>query len=255
MNLQLAGCNENVSVAREAYFKELQYMRAYEVTMPIVYKIPLIKAKEQLKTLDTKLQTLYARHNGTILPSMTALNETLTRIAQLEEDMISDFIEEKPKLRKRSVTDGVNFIRDFFRDILVACCKVLTYRDGKSMLQNEKSIAKSYEALKQTMLTDHRNLIQINEQQNNLIKYISSLDEKLTTKFEEIDNYLKRVIFDMDLQAVIRTQDFLNLGQSYYNTLLMETLKFRQMLDSCKNFRLSTNVVNKNTLKDNLENL
>lgn len=254
-NLNFVTGNINISAAREAYFRELQHMRAYEVTMPIVYKIPLLNVKDQIKTLDNRLLTLHITNNETLLPSINELRSILYRLINLEEEMISDFDEATPKLRKRSIMDGINSVRDFFGDILITCYRVLTYRDGKSMLQNEKSIATSYEKLKQTMINDHQQLIQINKKRNKLIDHISSLDEKLSGKFMEIDRYLHSIIVDLNLEQVLHTQDFLNLGQSYYNTLLLETLKFRQLLDSCKNFKLSTNIVDKQTLKNDLTKL
>lgn len=252
-NLHFIACsNNNLTAAREAYFKELGHVRAYEVTMPIVYKLPLMQIDQQIKTLNKKLLALNVENNNTLFPSISALQDTLHRLMDFETDMINDFIQETPKLRKRSVMDGVNSVRDFFGDVLITCCRVLTYRDGKNILNNQKSIATSYETLRQTVIEDHQNLIQINEKGDNLVRHIDTLNRKLEGKFMEIDRYLKSTFVDLNLEQVIHTQDFLNLGQSYFNSLLLETLKFRHMLDSCKDFRLSANMVDKNTLKRDL---
>lgn len=135
----------SIQINNGIYFKELKYMRLYESSAPIVYQATLPNGNEVIPSIEEALnftEIYKAANNWT---SDIHIRQNYEAIKLLYESLIRDFKPIQWKIvRKRSISDGINSIRDFLKDILVACCRVLTYRDRRNFLENEVSLAKQY---------------------------------------------------------------------------------------------------------------
>lgn len=60
----------------------------------------------------------------------------------------------------------------FFSDGLVLCCRALTYRQGSKMVNNEISLAKSYNNLKEALKNEHKDLLVINNVVNKMNEHL-----------------------------------------------------------------------------------
>lgn len=147
-----------IETTKEIYFNKIKHMQPYHFLVPLVYTIPLQNSHNLFEHSENLINLL-----GNYSES-TNNHEALRGYMEHRKNVLLDFQTIQTNSRnKRSVVAAANTVRDFFGDMLVACCRVMTYRDGKKIVNNQDSLATSYNILKETMIEDHKNLFRVNK--------------------------------------------------------------------------------------------
>ena len=131
---------------------------------------------------------------------------------------------------KRSVVGAANAVRDFFGDILVMCCRVMTYRDGKKIVNNQDSLATSYNVMKEAMIEDHKNLFRVNEVVNEMNTNLDKQTKEIKGKFKIIAKSLENMVTKNDFDQIENEIHEQNFFQNVINTVSLETSKITNMM-------------------------
>ena len=151
---------------------------------------------------------------------------------------------------KKSVAGAANAVRDFFGDILVMCCRVMTYRDGKKIVNNQESLATSYNIMREAMIDDHKNLFRVNEIINEMNTNLERQTKEIKNKFKLISKSLENMVTKTDLVQIENEIHEQNFFQNVINTISLETSKIANIMATCKNHKISQSMISKARLQE-----
>ena len=241
---------DRIDTTKEIYFRRISNLKTYDFIIPIVYVVPIRDSNQ-----------LFARSED-LLDLIGNYTESTNNLAILRgylnhrKDIITDFeFENSNNRNKRSIMGATNAIRDFFGDVLVACCRVLTYRDGSKIVNNQKSLAEHYNVLKSAMIDDHKNLFRVNEIISDMNKNLAQQTKLIKQKFKSFEDALRdkvNINEFVNLENEIHHQDFF---QNLINTIALEMMRLTQMFSACKAHKATQSILAKDKLIDDLTKL
>lgn len=246
-----------IEINSGVYFKELVYMRPYESSAPLVYVTNLPDANEILPILNQAMTYIESFKTLKNFSGSLTMKSNYDTVKSLYNAIIRDFKPTPLKMyRKRGISDAVNSVRDFFGDILVTCCRVLTYRDGRNFLENEQSLASQYSVLKDSVLHDHKVLFQIKDATNSVtkqfLKHTSDLDIILKNVSQNIHEIRNR---QRTLEDLEKMNEIFHLTHIYFNSLILELTKLNTILQSCKNHIIPSIFITPEHLQNDIADL
>ena len=245
--------NEEIIINNGIYFKETKNVIPYQLTLPILIKTKLPPFGKTIESIIEK--TLGSI--GSISETEKLITSNFEHLLMTYDYTLKDFFQTPlQKLRKRdtSVMQIINSVRDTFGDLLVLCCRALTYRDGKNFFENEKTLEESYKNLKNNVIEDHKNLF---DTQHYLSKLAQSFEKQTNALNSTFDLLFKEILNENKIATETNTlasSNKINLVMiSYYLSINREMNRIFNMLNSCKEHRLSGIIIDHNELRKNIK--
>ena len=250
--------NTEFSSFSELYFKKLTHMRGYEFSIPLVYHFDISENDvlfDRVKGQWDDVDRLALMYNVSL-----SLNfkDNFDMIKKLKSALIDDFRPTPTKIyrKKRGTEEALNSIRDFFGDILVTCCRVLTYRDGRNFLENEESLKKGYEDLKNALVDEHKNLLQFKETFDYFKEAMKLEHQSFLINFNQIMVWIKDTEIEKNQQEVIlKINHGCKIIQMYLNGIFIEVMRLSHILQSCKNHVISSAIISTGELQTEIRKL
>lgn len=243
-----------ITTSTGAYFEKYADILTYQQTIPMLYRYSLnLKSSEFfIREKFILPQETCERNTNTCISSKILDTYRKLFIDQIESNnaLIQDFSNLSNRLIIKRDIPVIDPIRDFLGDWYAFCCRVLTYRDGQSLLSNQVSLDEKYRQLRKVVIEDHSSLLNI----SNNVEILSQNLEKFSSKIGEyIDKHGEILKLNIENNIIsIRKTEYDILIMSYYETYSLHSRKLAYILNSCKNHRLSSLLVPKEELIESL---
>lgn len=247
-----------ISIHNGIYFLEFKQITPYVQTIPLVFStnLPnLRKISEKFNGIFSKMEIL-EKHQK--YESILMLKNNYLSVFEQYELELEEF-KSKPfrYFDEKSVNGAINAVRDFFGDILQTCCRTLTHRDGQKFYQNEESIQSQHNILKDSVISDHKLLFEASKFLENLTKNLDEQSKFLDRNFSTIDRRIKSLKDMANLTAnfIFDYGESLNILNYFWQKIYLEFIKISNILNSCKNHKLTANMISHEMLSNHLEKL
>ena len=238
--------NLKISTSKGVYFQELDNVKVYEYTIPLIYyfKLPDIDnendimgiLKETDECVDDKRLCLEIKND---IQDITRMYNELT---DMRNDIIREFRPATPKRVKRGW--------QWLGDIDHWCCNVLTEVQGQEFRNTEGTLKEGYEKLRSAVIDDHAALL-------NVTTETKIFNEKIVKNTNDLRDAIRQISKYLNLETDINTKrdNVARVSQMYLNSAFVQTHKLQYLFSSCKDHYLPMAIVKEEVLIDDLKKI